>query len=756
MYIKKITIFTSVLAIIALSVGFIGCERIAPMIPDGEMPEMMDEDITIGVVVSLTGKDAQPYGLPMKRGFIMARDEINNAMHGSGSIKFILEDDKSSEEGAIAAVQRLVDRDVPAIVGIAISDYLEDAFPVAQDAGVVAFSSVSSAAGLSKEVGDFAFRAGLATDILIPNGVITTHAILGYQNVAVIYDELDRYSGSVRDELKKALEASGVTILTEETFKTEETTFTQQLTNIKNLETQPDALFIAALAQEMTEIIKQGREIGIPDSVRLIVPDLTNTEVQKAGDAAEGAITFTGWSNLTDTPGNQTFIQNYLSKYGHEPGPWAAQSYATLKILAAAIAKAQSTDSTAIRDALAETMDFPTLLGKTGNFSFDPNGEALYEEIVLAAKDGELQVFSELPVDEMQPMEVPTVTIGIAVDQSGDNAEPYGLPMKRGLDLARDEINMLGHVNIMFEYVDAQGTVEGGVAAVQELVKFGVPVIIGIGISTHLEQAFPIANDAEVVAISPISSAAGLSSLGKYIFRIGLATNILTPTGIMVTQEKLGYQNVAMIYDEADTYSTSSYQELKKALEANNVTILSTETFKTKDTDFRMQLTNIMNLDPQPDALFIAALSGEMIEIIKQGREVGIPDSVDFVVPDLTNAEAEAAGAAAEGAVAFAGWSNLFDTPGNTDFIQNYMAEYNREPEPWAAQAYATLYILANAIAKAESIDSDAIQDALAQTMDLPTILGNFSFDPNGEAMYDRIDERIALIVNDGKLQILE
>ena len=140
MYSKKITIFTSILAIIALAVGFVGCERIAPMIPDGEMPEMMDEDITIGVVVSLTGKDAEPYGLPMKRGFIMARDEINNAMHGSGSIKFILEDDKSSEEGAIAAVQRLVDRGVPAIVGIAISDYLEDAFPVAQDAGVVAFS----------------------------------------------------------------------------------------------------------------------------------------------------------------------------------------------------------------------------------------------------------------------------------------------------------------------------------------------------------------------------------------------------------------------------------------------------------------------------------------------------------------------------------------------------------------------------------------------------------------------------------------
>lgn len=217
MYMKKITIFTSILAIFALAMGFSGCERIAPMIPD-EVPPTIDEEVTIGVVVSLTGKDAEPYGLPMKRGFILARDEINSAMLG-GSIKFILEDDKSTEEGAIAAVQRLVDRKVPAIVGVAVSDYLEDAFPIADKAGVVAFSSVSSAAGLSS-IGDYVFRAGLATDKMIPSGVMQTQQALGYKNAALIYDAEDTYSISSNDEVKKALEANGVNILTEETFKT--------------------------------------------------------------------------------------------------------------------------------------------------------------------------------------------------------------------------------------------------------------------------------------------------------------------------------------------------------------------------------------------------------------------------------------------------------------------------------------------------------------------------------------------------------
>ena len=93
---------------------------------------------------------------------------------------------------------------------------------------------------------------------------------------------------------------------------------------------------------------------------------------------------------MSNAPGNQAFVQNYQAKYDIAPDTWAAQSYATLYILANAIANAGSADSAAIRDALAQTMDFPTILG---NFSFDPNGEAMYDAVVLIAKDGALQVF---------------------------------------------------------------------------------------------------------------------------------------------------------------------------------------------------------------------------------------------------------------------------------------------------------------------------------------------------------------------------
>ena len=87
---------------------------------------------------------------------------------------------------------------------------------------------------------------------------------------------------------------------------------------------------------------------------------------------------------------NQAFIQSYTAAYGEAPVAWAAQSYATLHILAAAIVDAASAESTAIRNALADTMDFPTVLG---DFSFDADGDAIYAPNLLIVKDGEFVVF---------------------------------------------------------------------------------------------------------------------------------------------------------------------------------------------------------------------------------------------------------------------------------------------------------------------------------------------------------------------------
>lgn len=387
MKVNRFTQFNLVLVIVALIVGFTACDQIAQVLisPPQDM-DGLPAKIIIGVSLPLDDENGPLYGLPMKRGFELAQAEIHH--YGGPQITFIIEDDQSTIEGAKAALNKLIHQDgVSIITGITFSTQLRALAPIVEENGVVCYSSVSSAAGLSA-LSDFIFRTGLPTNVLNPAGIRASQEKLGYQRAALIYDEADVYSTSSNEEVTKALAASGVDIVITETIQTDSTDFRQQLTRI--METDPDAVFISALSAQMTDIMIQGREVGIPTSVTYIVPDLTGIEVQIAGETAEGAITFTNWSAMADTPGNQAFVQKYLATYGIDADPWAAQSYATLYILAEAIANAQSTEASAVRDALAKTMDFPTVMG---NFSFDEVGDAVYDPIILTVENGELVAF---------------------------------------------------------------------------------------------------------------------------------------------------------------------------------------------------------------------------------------------------------------------------------------------------------------------------------------------------------------------------
>ncbi len=391
MNISRVTKYAFVLTIVALIIGFSACDQVGQLlVPIPPQMEEPSEEISIGLVYPVTGR-LDAFALPIQRGFELALEEVNNSQLGDVRFKFIIEDDQSTIEGAVDAYNKLIQAGVPVIFGPTTSGQAEAAFPIAQQNGVVAFSSSSNATGLSA-LGDFIFRAGLTTDILLPGGVRATHAKLGYQQVAIIYDETDSYSIDSYEKFRDTLTEIGVEILTTETFQSTEISeseapnFSAQLSRIK--EADPDAIFIASQLPEQTAILIQGRQLEISTDVPFIT-SLIN-DVENTGAAAEGAISFAGWISTSDTPGNQAFVQKYRATYGSDPNAWTAQSYAAVYIVAAAIAEAQSIDPTAIRDALANTKDFDTVLG---SFSFNDVGDAVYGPIIQIVENGEFQIF---------------------------------------------------------------------------------------------------------------------------------------------------------------------------------------------------------------------------------------------------------------------------------------------------------------------------------------------------------------------------
>ena len=380
--------FVFILAIIALITGLSACDQIGQLLlPAPTQMEGVSGEISIGLVYPATGRLAS-VGLEMESGFELALGEINNSQLGKTKLKFITEDSQGNAEGATAAFNKLIHQDgVSIILGPATSSATAAAFAIAQQSGVVAISATAAARDLSA-IGEFVFRTILTTDVLITSGINATQATLGYQKAAIIYDETDLFSADGATVMRAALIANGVEVLTTQTFQSGDTDFSAQLTHIKDL--NPDVILVSVLPPDKPEILIQARQLGIPDSVTFIINTLTTADVHAAGDAAEGAIAFTSWVNTADTPKNQVFVQNYRTKYGIEPNIWAAQSYATVYILAKAIADARSTDAAAIRDALANITDIDTVLGK---FSFDAVGDAVYDPVALIVQNGELQIF---------------------------------------------------------------------------------------------------------------------------------------------------------------------------------------------------------------------------------------------------------------------------------------------------------------------------------------------------------------------------
>lgn len=344
------------------------------------------EEITpVGLVVPLSGS-LDIFGQSMRDASEMALAEVNNKQ--AEKLRFVVADSGSTPEGAVTAFNKLIQgMEVPAIIGPNTSGAAQAAFPVAQQHGIVGFSPTAAASGLSA-IGDFVFQANLTVDVVIPSGVEITAKKFGYKTAAVLLDNADIFSQSAYTELVAAFGTQGITLLTTETLLTNDTDFTAQLTRIKNL--NPDAIFISTLPNEAARILTQAQAIGIPSTVRMIVPfSFSTAEVNSAGTAAEGVVTFSTWVDSANTPGNQAFVKNYRANYGIEPSRFAAQQYASVQILGEAIRNASAINANSIREAMANIKDFDTILGK---FSFDPNGQAVYDPIILIVRNGVLEV----------------------------------------------------------------------------------------------------------------------------------------------------------------------------------------------------------------------------------------------------------------------------------------------------------------------------------------------------------------------------
>ncbi|MEL6405780.1 MAG: ABC transporter substrate-binding protein [Chloroflexota bacterium] len=360
-----------------------------------EMPDGLPETVTIGAIFGLSG-DISVYGGVQQQGVDLAVAQINEGGYlGEGVTLEVSYQDAVTADDAINAMTSLVEEEgVVAVLGPTLSTHAFAADPVAQENGVPVMGVSNTASGIT-DMGDFVFRNSLPESSVIPGTIAQATEILGLENVAVIYGDDDDFTLSGYDVFIEALDASGVIITDEQTFARGDVDFNAQLSSL--IATEPDAIVASALAAEGVQIIVQARELGYTGPI--IGGNGLNSPaiIENAGEDAEGVIVGAAWNSVSDNPLSVQFVADFEEAYGSAPDQFATQAYTGAWLMATAIRCANSTDSAAIRDALAGIADFDSPLGM---FSFAEDRNPIHDPVVQIVEEGAFGVLGGDMMDE--------------------------------------------------------------------------------------------------------------------------------------------------------------------------------------------------------------------------------------------------------------------------------------------------------------------------------------------------------------------
>jgi branched-chain amino acid transport system substrate-binding protein len=351
-----------------------------------------DDPILIGEVGSLTGSEAT-FGISARNGIQLAIEQANAEGGVRGrKIAVRVYDDRGKPEEAANATIRLISQDhVKVILGEEASS---NSLAMAQKAQAARVPMISPSSTNPKvtQVGDYIFRASFIDPF---QGLVMARFArenLKVNSVAVLEDQKSDYSLGLTEYFKRRFTEMGGKIVDIEAYAKGDTDFRSQLTAIKGH--RPDAIFIPGYYTDVGIIARQARELGIKST--LLGSDGWSSDklFELGGTALDGSYFSDHYSPENPAPQVQKFVAQYKAAYGISPDTVAGLGYDAARVAIAAMRRAKDLSGPAIRDAIAETKDFP---GAAGNLTLNENRDAVKPAVVLQVDRGRLKYITSVP-----------------------------------------------------------------------------------------------------------------------------------------------------------------------------------------------------------------------------------------------------------------------------------------------------------------------------------------------------------------------
>ncbi len=117
---------------------------------------------------------------------------------------------------------------------------------------------------------------------------------------------------------------------------------------------RPDILYTSVAGNDTVRLFSQLNEYNMLKKLLVIGASVsvTSQNITAMGNNAENFVTVSGYSPELDTPANKTFVSDFNAAYQSNPDLYGADSYGLLWLYKAAVEKAGSSSTEAVREAL--------------------------------------------------------------------------------------------------------------------------------------------------------------------------------------------------------------------------------------------------------------------------------------------------------------------------------------------------------------------------------------------------------------------
>ena len=377
--------------------------------------------IKVGIYGDLSGQTSS-FGQSTKNGILMAIDEINKAGGVNGrQVEYIIEDDQGQPAQAATVVTKLINQDrVHAVLGEVASTNSLAAAPKAQEAKIPMITPSSTNPKVT-QVGDYIFRVCFIDSF--QGAVMAKFAAnsLKAKTAAILGDVNSDYSRGMSQYFEQEFNRLGGKVITKQSYTQNDPDFKGQLTAIRAA--KPDVIFVPGYYGQVGVIAKQAKELGI--TAPLLGGDGWDAPqlFELGGEDLNGSFMANHYSIDDPSPSIQKFVADYKARYNNTaPDAIAALAYDAMNILADAIKRAGTTDGPKLRDAIAQSANFP---GVTGSITINAERDAVKPAVVL-----ELQNRKFVYKETIQPEGGAAAAAGspVAYPPVGTAASPVGVP----------------------------------------------------------------------------------------------------------------------------------------------------------------------------------------------------------------------------------------------------------------------------------------------------------------------------------------